>query len=171
MAAERRGVGILNGYGNPEDVLNVLPSGIWREVAKVEDLTATTTTSDVLQTKLTMSPALEPGDYRLHWAYNWNHNANTNDIVVELTVDGSNVNPSTGFEWMREQTESKDSGGPDYPPGSGSGTNQSYPRSGWVDFTVAAASANAHSIQFASSVLGVISAIWNTRLLLEKRMT
>ncbi len=171
MAVERRGVGVFGGYGNPDGVLDALPSGLWREAANAESLPATTTTSTVLQNKVTMSPVLEPGDYRLHWSYNWNHNANTNDIVVELTVDGSNVNPATGFEWMREQTESKDSGGGDYPPGSGSGTNQSYPRSGWVDFTVLATSSNAHSIQFASSAAGIISTIWNARLRLERRFT
>lgn len=170
MAVERREVGMKGGYGQ-QGVLATLPTGIYREVIKWEELNWSRTTSTAFQPKINQTITLEPGDYRLHWGYQWNKNTAGNDFLARLTVDGSTSNPATGFDWMRHQQEPKDSGGTSYPAGSNSGTNQSHVASGHADFTIATLGVKTFALHYASANSGNAATIWAARLRIERRIT
>ncbi len=122
---------------------------------------ASLSTLTSLSTKLTLvTPSIPAGTYKLEWSYNWNHNNTGNDFVGVIDVDGT---PE-----MRHQQEPKDSAGTSYPPGSGSGTNQSHAASGFIELTFATDATHTMLMQWATSTGGTASTIWNARLLFHR---
>ena len=118
-----------------------------------ESLPVTTSTATAFTPKVALThPAVGPGTYKINWSYGWNHNSTGNDFLCQVGNGG-------GIIYMDHVAEPADSGGAG--PG---GTNQRYYTSGFFDVVYGVPTADTFTMQFATSVAGVSSAIFDARL-------
>lgn len=121
--------------------------------ASTESLGVTTTTQTTPLEKLSLNTGTIPaGTYRIGWSFQWNHNATTNDFLGRVQLN--NIKDLAFY-----QIEPKDAAG----TFSTTGTNQQLGISG---FSIEVLTAGTHiiDIDFTTSLAGVESSMWNTRL-------
>jgi len=153
----------LSGEGNitiTSDGSNVNISGndvgsiFGSEYQKFESLDVSITTATTPQVKISgITTVLPSGLYRFGYNYGWNHNANRNDFVGNVLLDGITM--------VQHQQEPKDSAGPNF---SGTGTNQKYVNSGFFNANFNSDTTHTLVLNFATSVAAINSGIWDSQI-------
>jgi len=106
-----------------------------------EDLNVTVTSSTSWQNKINITTSSKPaGRYLILWSYAWNHDANDNDFVARIKIDGSTK--------MNHVQEPKDSGGSSF---SGTGTDQRLRAAGQILCQFATSVSHTIKLQFSTT--------------------
>ena len=135
----------------------VPPVGLFgSEFQFAEDLIVTTTTQVALLEKLKLTtPALPAGTYRIGWSFQWNHNSTSTDFLGRVQLDDTD---DLAY-YQAEPSDSSYTG----TPFSTTGTDQQMEMEGFSHKTLGAG-VHTIDIDFATSVAGDESSIWNVRL-------
>lgn len=154
LAGQPNGLATLDGSGLvPVSQLPVQQAVFGQDFTQVEDLAASSTTSTLYITKVTMSPVLTAGTtVRIGWSYNWAYDSETWNFYGRVTAGGIAL-----VEHAQEPKDASDGSAP-------VGTDQLQPASGFLYYDVLTTGALTINLEWRSQISSINASMMDARL-------